>query len=461
MKTVLLAIILFCKFHTQFIQLTVYILGVFPYVYGSFYIGALNNFRAGTRDVWLYITTTTPMSVRYNIELFNGNTANGHVNKTIPQKDRYAPHLFVTTDSSYSNRGKGIYVSSESFPISVLVVNYQRHSVGEYLAFENEFAISKYQYYAMSTGTVVSNVLSEVLLVGNSDDTTVTIIPSQSISVPQDIQDSSNPLITVTAGTPYTISLHRLQTFMFTSALDLSGTSIVSDKPLTVISGHECGNIPNVCCCEHFTMQIPPTVTWGKQFLLTPYSGRSRQYYKIIAANSETIIKYTCGRSLESRLTIYLSNAGDVSLLSSDNGIYCSLDSDKPVLVAQLGPSFSFGSNGDPVISMIPPINHYSMSVSFISLEIDFTTHFINIAAETKIAIEMDGQSLSLTWNTIYGNNGKIFGYGAQVPITVSGLASHTLSSMSKFSTLVYGFSIATGYSYSAGVSITKLVFGK
>lgn len=73
----------------------------------------------------------------------------------------------------------------------------------------------------------------------------------------------------------------------------------------------------------------------------------------------------------------------------------------------------------------------------------------------------MDGQSLSLTWNTIYDKNGDIFGYGARVPITVSGLDSHTLSSMSKFSTLVYGFSIATGYSYSAGVSIGKLVFGK
>ena len=125
---------------------------------------------------------------------------------------------------------------------------------------------------------------------------------------------------------------------LYTSPLDLNGTSIISNKPLTVISGHERTNIPNVCCCEHLTMQIPPTATWNKRFLLIPYSGRTRQYYKIIAANGETVIKYTCGRSVDSCLTIYLFNAGDVSLLSSDNGIYCSLV-DKSVLVAQLGPS--------------------------------------------------------------------------------------------------------------------------
>lgn len=137
------------------------------------------------------------------------------------------------------------------------------------------------------------------------------------------------------------------------------------------------------------------------------------------------------------------------------------LSSDKPVLVTQLGPGYNVGNNGDPVISMIPPIDHYSTSVSFIPLEVDFTTRFINIAAEAKITLTMDEQSLSLTWNTIYDSGGNIFGYGTQVPITVTDLDSHTLSSTSKFSTLVYGFSVASGYSYSAGVSISKLVFGK
>ena len=63
-----------------------------------------------------------------------------------------------------------------------------------------------------------------------------------------------------------------MQTFLFGApGNDITGTSIVSNKPLTVISGHECGNVPDdVPRCEHITEEIPPTVHWGQQFLLTP-----------------------------------------------------------------------------------------------------------------------------------------------------------------------------------------------
>lgn len=314
----------------------------------------------------------------------------------------------------------------------------------------------------MSTSTLVSDVSSEVLLVGISADTTITIIPSQSITVPQDIQNSTSPSMTVTAGIPFSVTLHRLQTFVFKSPLDLSGTSIVSDKQLTVLSGHECGNVAGVCCCEHLSMQIPPTVTWGKKFLLTPFANRPAQYYKIISAESKTTIKYKCGDG-NTFTTISLQNAGDVTLQSSGRGKYCSLVSDKPVLVAQLGPGYSFGNSGDPVISMISPIEHFSTtSVSFISPEISsFTKHFINLATTTENAvIKMDGDSLSLSWNKIYDSDRMVIGYGAQVSITVKNVASHILSSNSEFSTLVYGFGSYTGYSYSAGVELKQLISG-
>ena len=433
----------------------IYILGAFVKVYGSFLVGALRNAMGQTDQLWLYIMTTNPTSIAYTVEIDTGIVREGTppVSNTHPAKVRMRTD-FITLDSSFSNRKKGIIVEESLGPISVLVVNYRSSSVGEYLSYKNIAygGVNYYQYYALSTGSTIKDSSSEILLVADSnDDTTVTIIPSQSITVPQDIQDSSSASMTVTSGTPFTVTLKRLQTFLFTAPLDLSGTSIRSDKPLTVISGHECGNVPSVCCCEHLTMQIPPTVTWGKEFLLTPYASRPAQYYKIIAAEQDTSIKYTCGNT-GTFATITLANAGDVSQLQySGSGIYCSLVSNKPVLVAQLGPGNAFGSNGDPVISMILPIEQYRTEATFISLELsDFTIHYINIAAKTKIMVEMDEQPLSLTWNTIYDSDGNIFGYGAQVSITVTNLASHTLSSVSEFSTLVYGFGSSTGYSYPA-----------
>ena len=416
----------------------------------------MRNYRGFSQNLLLYITTSSSSNVSYTIQNYTGVITTGTVTNINPAKVSL-PVSLVTLDSDYSNRKKGIYIYSAE-PISVLVVNHQLRTVGEYMAYPfQEYPINQYQYYAVSTGTlaIFDNALSEVLVVGNEDNTTVTIIPTQAITVPQDIQSSTSPNITITTGSPFTFTLHRMQTFLFGAPIaDITGTSIISDKPLTVISGHECGNVPdNVAACEHITEQIPPTVTWGKQFLLTPYANRSRQYYRIIASESESTLTYRC--SSDSPVTLYLSNPGDFTTFFS-NTSYCSLVSDKPVLVIQLGPGHVFGDIGDPVMSIVPSINQYSESVTFTSPTM--STHVLNIASTSKDTVLMDGQPLSLTWNNIYDSDNNIMGYGAQIQITK--FTSHTITTKSntKFSILVYSFDYATGYSYSAGVRQTQLV---
>ena len=256
----------------------------------------------------------------------------------------------------------------------------------------------------------------------------------------------------------HAFTLHKLQTFFFGSVIDLTGTSIVSDKPLTVVNGHECGNVPLICCCEHITEQIPPTITWGKQFLLTPYANLTAgPYYKIIAAESQTTISFTCGLSTN---TTYLYNAGDFTTLYSNNS-YCSLISDKPVLVNQLVPGGGINSDlGDPMISVIPPIDQYSSSITFAVLgNIPYTLHFINIALTTNDTILLDGQPMSVKWNEILDHNNNIVGYGTQIQMS-NNLTSHVITTQSntKFSLLVYGFEFYGGYSYSARVNINQLV---
>ena len=434
------------------IGIIVNVIGCFGASGTTFYIGAMRNVNGQTDNLWLFITTPSSSPVSYTVEQRTGVIATGTVTNTSPVNVSL-PHSLVTLDSSYSNRENGIVVYSDPNPISVVLVHYKSTTSGEYLAYPyQEYPVSQYQYYLVSVGTPTF-FRSEALLIGNVDNTAVTITPTQNITVPQDIQNPSSSSITVNAGTSFNVTIHRMQTFFFGTYMDISGTSIVSDKPLTVISGHECGYAPdNVIDCDHLTEQIPPTVTWGKQFLLTPYAGRSRQFYKIIAAESDTALNYTCSDVGTS--TISLTNAGDFSFQFSNNGIYCSLVSNKPVLVVQLGPGYNLSPDGDPVISMVPPIDQYSESVTFISPDIsDFTSHHVNIASVTIDTILMDGQPLSLTWNTISDSDNNIVGYGTQVLIT--DLTSHTITSMSntKFSTLVYGFGTDIGYSYSAGVN--------
>ena len=143
-----------------------------------------------------------------------------------------------------------------------------------------------YEYYIVSRNSSSSQTKSEFLLVGCEDDTTITITPTQTVSIPKDTQSSSSTLTSIFSGVSKQITLNKMQTLLIgKSSTDLTGSRIVSNKPLTVISGHECGNVLSGSPCEHLTEQIPPSTTWGRKFLLVPFGGRNNgQYYKVVSS---------------------------------------------------------------------------------------------------------------------------------------------------------------------------------
>ena len=65
------------------------------------------------------------------------------------------------------------------------------------------------------------------------------------------------------------------------------------------------------------------------------------------------------------------------------------------------------------------------------------TIHYINFAVTTESRVLMDGQLVSLTWNTFYGNENNIIEYGTQIQIT--DLTSRIISTEfnTKFNTLM------------------------
>ena len=436
--------------------------------YGTeFYIGAMRNYEGVTEALKLYITTPSVSPVEYIVETNNGVQGSGNVTNNSPAVISL-PVSLVTKNRFYSSRFKGIYVySARGGLLSVLAVNDQENTIGDYLAYSHQnLGLSQYQYYAVSTGTLGANHLSEVLLIGNEDNTTVTVVPTQTVTVPVDIQTNSGSR-TVAAGSSFTFTIHRMQTFLIgVPLLDISGTSIVSDKPLTVVSGHECGNVPLICCCQHITEQIPPTVTWGTKFFLTPYFGHSvGPYFKVVASESQTTLILTCtlNNIISSNIT-YLELAGDVVTLelSLSSSSYCYIEADKPILVTQLGPSSGTNNDnyGDPVISMIPPLEQHQQSITLVLPSFSsITTLYVNIASTKKGPVLLDGQSISVTWNDIHDNNNNTVGYGAQIQFSYSSTSvSYTISMQSTFSALVYGFGSNDGFSYSAGVNLKQLV---
>ena len=412
----------------------------------------MRNHLQNTVNYQLYITTLSQTNVNYTIEQKSGIIRSGRVSISSPAIVSLNTSL-VSLDSSYMYRNQGIHVYSDG-QILLIVVNYQSVSMDIYHAYPHQmFPISQYQYYAVSIRSYLSHTMSEILLIGNIDNTTVTITPTANVVVPIDIHSANSPSETILAQSTKTIKLHHFQTFLFSATgVDFSGTSIVSNQPLTVVSGHECGNIPsNVQACDHVSDQIPPTVTWGKKFILSPYKGRTAgQYFKLIASENTTTIMHNCDSGVS---TIHLAFAGDVDIFYTNYTTYCYLESDKPLLVTQMMPSYDAdGITGDPSISIIYPIDRYKRDISFFSNFSEITQHYINIIVTQQDTMLMDGLVLSLSWNSICNLNNEVVGFAAQVTITSLGAHVITGTNNVTFTVLAYGYANYISYSYTTGI---------
>ena len=448
--------------------------------YGSdFYIGAV-QFVYIPRPLRLYVTTLSSSTVQFTVETGTGFVINSTVvNSNATIVDLPFAHA-VVKNSSYSNRNKGIHVYSRTDGglISVLVItnNHNIELSAEYLAYPYKvYQTNQYIYYINAPNTTYDNY---VILVGTEDNTAITIVATEQIrDAPQNVQSSVGGTYTHSAGVPYSFTLHKLQTLLlfiantdvpYFSMFDISGTKIVSNKPLTVLNSY----YSIACCCQVYMEQTPPTLTWGKKFLLVPYLAHVIDlitYYKVLAAESQTTVQYTCGSS--GTPTTYTLNSGGFATIYSDNS-YCSIISDKPVSVAQLQislnleyygkPYYSFWylNRGDEVGTKISSIDQYSLETSFIALNNDpIYSYYINIALTTIDTILLDGQPLSLNWTQIFDGNHNVIGYGTRyTALTSATTISHTITTQSNtsFSLIVYGLPAdsCNGYSYSAGINL-------
>ena len=353
--------------------------------YGTdFYLGLMKNYKSQSDILSLPISTVNHnVSVTIKIP-WSESTANTLISSP---NDIYIVNLTditkVSESSNYDNRNRGIHVSSDQ-PIAVIALNWLYRTFGEYLVLPcHDYNINKYEYYAVTPRSIGWS--SQVLLVGCENDTSIVITPSETVSPPSDTQSSTDQLVNVPKGTPHHVVLHQGQTLYFGAPLiDLTGTHIVSNKPLTVISGHECGQVPlGVNYFEHMTQQIPPTITWGKQFLLVPFEHRqSGQYTKLVTSQDNTTITISCNGST-TNVVIINSKGGNYTFFFSSSQ-YCHIQANKPIIVILFATGGSLDNNiGDPIMILVPPIEQYSCRYDFpIFINIDFVGISITTSPE-------------------------------------------------------------------------------
>ena len=418
------------------------------------------------------IIGTPSESASFMVETEAGTVFNGTATATNPVTVNLNTDLQVGS-SDYTDRLKGIHVfATGESSIFILVTmeydNFVRTGYADYLIHPNmKFAgQSSYEYVGISTsysGQSFEGRTSQLLLIGNDDSTTISITPTQTVSLPEDAQNSSSPMVTVLAGSTHNVTINKLQTLLiFHSEMDITGTKIVSNEPLTVLSGHSCAQFPiDQNFCEPVFVHVPPTFTWERDFLLASFAGRtSTQFYRLVTAEQSTTIAYRCGTSEQSESV--LPSAGSSTTISLPAGSYCSLSSSKPIFVVQLGAGHNTDSVGDPVMAIVSPISGHVGRTRFITLSSsDFLISFISVTVQAEhfdqVQILLDGGQLSCTWQQIYNTTSDdVIGYGCSASVTEGVHNVVHSGDNGVLSVVAYGWNNSPmwGYAYLTGIHL-------
>ena len=420
------------------------------------------------RVIHLIISTLSSDPEVYSITSDTGPVnISGVVTKASPAVEELPLELEVANPTE---RNKGIEVTATA-PISVYVTFLSTVFTGDYLAYPCQAfpeAQTQYEYYAITSGKSGSTY---VLLVACDDDTTVRVTASQSIQVPINTQSTTSDLVAIEVGQTVTLPLSGKQTLLLLNddGLDIGGTKITSNKPLTVITGNLCSKVPeSVGFCEPLYIQVPPVFTWGNRFLVTPFAGRTGgQSFRVTTAEDNTDVSFKCGNA--SAILTRRPSAGSSYSVQYSSSQYCYIFSNKRVLVVQLAYGGAVGTGGDgmgdPAMAIVSPIQEYSSSALFVSLglESDFISITVPVTSFRPLGIFFDGLPLNCEWKDILGFKNELVGAGCTFEVVSAG--SHSVEHIDnggRISVLAYGFlsyinNVLHGYAYQASLSLEVL----
>ena len=399
----------------------------------EFYVAFYRNIATATLQLFVTTPESSPVSFTVTASGFSytGTATNtGSVIVTLPS---------TLEVRSSSERNKAIYVrAAGNSRIAVYGSSLRRYTSDSFLALPClDQSLEEYEYYAMCYYGL-SGYPCSLLFVACQDNTRIT--------------------------TPYgsPITLNRLQTYLIERRADTTGARVTSTKPISFFSSNQCSYVPRgIAACDYLTEQLPPTSTWGREFLVASLLGRtSSELYRIVASRASTTFTVACvGRST---LSYTLSNAGSWQEVVLADNSHCSIEASAPVLVAQFAyGGRADGASADPFMVMIPPVDQFSNRYVFNVLS-TFSTNFITVYVSPQYyqreRIYLDGTNvLSWSWTTVRCSDGTICGYIAGRSMSAGSHVLYHNDLYARIGLIVYGFYTYDSYGYPGGLILDAI----
>lgn len=239
---------------------------------------------------------------------------------------------------------------------------------------------------------------------------------------------------------------------------DLTGSRIVSDRPIAAFGGHACAFVPfDVAACDHLETMLAPVATWGSAFETMPLRDPETDVpnlVRIIAAYDGTELTLDPPqRGVDPRAVLDRGEHVDFMLEGP-----VSIASSEPVQVGQLLLGQNYRNpplpRGDPGMTILVPAEQFRREYVFVTPSSYVATvngqSWVLVSREPGVAISLDGAPVEADWIAV-GDREL-----ARVP--VDGGAHHAESS-SPFGLVAYGLGSYTSYAYPAGLDLRVIPF--
>jgi hypothetical protein len=297
-----------------------------------------------------------------------------------------------------------------------------------------------------------------VTITATEDDTNVVVRASGSVAEGAGISTTGDGTVKLSRGDVLEV--------VSSGTGDLSGTRVRADKPVQVLSGHSCANVPtpDAQTCDHIEEVAMPEETLGSDYYVTipkfadvANQGGTDAPYVLRVLPLEPGTRVTFDPAIVAPQDLSPDKPFEHVFVEGKTQ-NVRVTSTKPVLVAMYLMGYSqlavakAALVGDPSLSIAVPVEQYRKQYLF-TAPLTYNSNIASIIAPKGASVRVDGKAVDTSGMTMIGKSS----YGVVHVLLSSDSGVHTLEASMEVGLSVYGYGAYTSYMYPGGVDLKRI----
>jgi hypothetical protein len=295
-----------------------------------------------------------------------------------------------------------------------------------------------------------ANIGAYFAVTGTEDATTVQVKVSGKGQI---LQGGGVPATGPNGLVTFPVNKGEVVEVVFDPSSDPAGSLVYADKPVQVIAGMPCTQMPiGTQACDHIEESVLPAETLGKRYFVVPPTSANASVVghvvRIFGNVNGTQLSYPGGAPAGAPLSINAGQVFDLDVVSDSFEIVGT--NEFAVASFQLGGSAvdPGGGKGDPAQSNMIAVEQYRIKYVFLAPS-DYDESYVDIVQPLSASVTLDGQAVAISPTPISSNYGI-----TRVKLGPGNNGAHVLTATEAVGIQVVGYGEYTSYQYPGGLNL-------